>query len=55
MEVYDKETGKWKKVNSENFSEKIMTIYDYMTAEMQIIERIDIMNEKMKIYREDDE
>lgn len=54
MEVYDRKTGEWKKVNSENFSEKIMKIYDYMTAEMQILERIDIMNEQMGIDTEED-
>jgi len=54
MEVYDRKTGEWKKVNSENFSEKVMKIYDYMTAEMQILERIDIMNEQMGIDTEED-
>lgn len=54
MEVYDKKTGEWKKVSSENFSEKVMKIYDYMTAEMQILERIDIMNEQMGIDTEED-
>ena len=54
MEVYDRKTGEWKKVNSENFSEKVMKIYDYMTAEMQILERIDIMNEQMGIDTEKD-
>ena len=49
MEVYDRKTGEWIKVNSENFSEKVMKIYDYMTAEMQILERIDIMKEQMGI------
>jgi len=49
MEVYDKKSGKWIRVNSKNFSDRIMKIYDYMTAEMQILDRINMMNERLGI------
>ena len=50
MEFYDKKTGNWIKVSSEKFSEKIIRIYDYMQAEMQILAKI----EEMRMQKDDE-
>lgn len=50
MEFYDKKTGNWIKVSSEKFSEKIIRIYDYMQAEMQILAKI----EEMRMKKDDE-